>query len=97
MKVTNIYGEVNQHEYWKCECKEGIFYVDGLRDYKVIHWNYPEINPTKELIEKARTVIEQKKERYRLDCLRYDCKECGCSYGTDEYDIEKGMCYYCAE
>ena len=30
MIVSNIYGEVNKHEVWKCECKEGKFYVDTL-------------------------------------------------------------------
>ena len=50
MVVSNIYGEVRQHEIWKCECKEGTFYLDALQGYKVVHWNYPEITPTQELL-----------------------------------------------
>ena len=63
MVVSNIYGEVRQHEIWKCECKEGTFYLDSLQGYKVVHWNYPEITPTQELLEKAKTLIEQKKNK----------------------------------
>ena len=63
MVVSNIYGEVRQHEIWKCECKEGTFYLDALQGYKVVHWNYPEITPTQELLEKAKTLIEQKKNK----------------------------------
>ena len=63
MIVSCIYGEIKQHEVWKCECKDGIFYLDALQGYKVIHWNYPEIIPTQELIEHEKTVIEHKKER----------------------------------
>ena len=62
MIVSNIYVEVNQHEIWKCECKEGTFYIDALQNYKVVHWNYPEITPTQKLIENAKTIIEYKKK-----------------------------------
>lgn len=61
MVVSNICGEVNQHEIWKCECKEGKFYVDTFQDYKVIHWNYPEITPTQEQLELAKKLIKNKK------------------------------------
>ena len=63
MVVNNIYGEVRQHEIWKCECKEGTFYLDALQGDKVVHWNYLEITPTQELLEKAKTLIEQKKNK----------------------------------
>lgn len=63
MVVNNIYGEARQHEIWKCECKEGTFYLDALQGYKVVHWNYPEITPTQELLEKAKTLIEKKKNK----------------------------------
>lgn len=61
MRVSNIYGEVSKHEVWECVCKEGKFYVDAIQDYKVVHWNYPEITPNQEQIEKAKLMIEQKK------------------------------------
>lgn len=63
MVVSCIYGEVNKHEVWKCECEKGKFYVDSFQGYKVVHWNYPEITPSKELIEKAKTIIECKKKK----------------------------------
>lgn len=65
MFVSCIYGELKTHEIWKCECKEGIFYLDALQDYKVVHWNYPEITPTDELLQKAKTAIECKKKYNR--------------------------------
>ena len=65
MFVSCIYGELKTHEIWKCECKEGIFYIDALQDYKVVHWNYPEINPTHELLQKAKTIIVRKKKHNR--------------------------------
>ena len=66
MIVNFIYCEVRQHEVWKCECKEGIFYVDALQGYKVVHWNYPEITPTQELVEKAKATIELEKSKRKL-------------------------------
>jgi hypothetical protein len=72
MTVSNIYGEVGQHEVWKCVCKEGTFYVDTFQDYKVVHWNYPEIVPTQELIEKAKSMIEQKKNSYLRERSRHE-------------------------
>ena len=63
MEVINIYGEVKQHEVWKCKCKEGIFYVDASQEYEVVHWNCPEIIPSQELVEKAKTLIKQKKNK----------------------------------
>ena len=38
-------------------------YLDALQGYKVVHWNYLEIAPTQELLEKAKTLIEQKKNK----------------------------------
>lgn len=64
MIVSCIYGEVNQHEVWKCECEKGIFYIDTHQG--VVHWNYPEIIPTQELIEEAKSFIEQKKRQNYL-------------------------------
>ena len=63
MVVSNIYGEVRQHEIWKCKCKEETFYLDALQGCKVVHWNYLKIAPTQELLEKAKTLIEQKKNK----------------------------------
>ena len=63
MVVSNIYGEVRQHEIWKCKCKGGTFYLDALQGCKVVHQNYPKSTPTEELVEKARTLIEQKKNK----------------------------------
>ena len=37
MFVSCIYGELKSHEIWKCECKEGIFYLDTFQGYKVVH------------------------------------------------------------
>ena len=31
-----------------------------------------------------------------LEYLNYECEECGDCYGADEFDIEKGLCCYCA-
>ena len=31
-----------------------------------------------------------------LEYLNYECEECGDYYGVDEFDIEKGLCCYCA-
>ena len=58
MTVRNIYMEVSQHEVWMCECTDGKFYLDALQNYKVVHWNYPEITPTQEQIEKAKVDLE---------------------------------------
>ena len=41
----------------------GTFYLDALQGYKVVHWDYPKITPTQELLEKAKTLIEQKKNK----------------------------------
>ena len=65
MYVSLIFIEAGQHEVWKCECKEGKFYIDTLQGYKVVHWNYPEITPSKELLEIAKQSIEQKKIKSR--------------------------------
>lgn len=65
MIVSNIYGEAGKHEVWKCKCKEGTFYLDTFPTYTVVHWNYPEIIPTDELIQKAKIAIECKKRSNR--------------------------------
>ena len=65
MTVRNIYMEVNQHEVWMCECTDGKFYLDALQNYKVVHWNYPEITPTQEQIKKTKEIIENKKKAYK--------------------------------
>ena len=66
MIVSNIYGEAGQHEVWKCECKEGKFYLDTFPTYIVVYWNYPEIIPTDELIQKAKIAIERKKQSNKM-------------------------------
>ncbi len=66
MIVSNIYGEAGKHEVWKCECKEGTFYLDTFPTYIVVHWNYPEIIPTDELIQKAKIAIERKKQSNKM-------------------------------
>ena len=76
MIISNIYGEVGRHEIWKCECKEGIFYLDTFPTYRVVHWNYPEITPTDELLQKAKIAIERKKQFNKR-------KE------KDEYELER--------
>ena len=58
-------GVANSVEIVKQEAEkyEGTFYLDALQGCKVVHWNYPETTPTQELLEKAKTLIEQKKNK----------------------------------
>ena len=32
-----------------------------------------------------------------LDYIQHYCEKCECSYYADEWDFDKGVCYYCAE